>query len=278
MVLELGGEAARADAVCAGVADVRAASRDVIAPYTSGRYRAYAERALSRGATVLTTPELGRSLPADVDSVWVHEAAGWALARLLERVERVRGEPRIDPSARVDPRAVLVGDVTVGPRVTIGPFAVVGMDGFGWAHGPAGELVRVPHMGGVVIEADVEIGAMATVAAGTLRPTRIGRGTKLDAHVHIGHNADIGEDCFFAAQVGLAGSVVVGNGVRFGGQAGVADHVIIGDGATVCAKAGVIGDVESGATVAGYPAVPRWRWLRAMGKLLGARGGRDVDR
>jgi UDP-3-O-[3-hydroxymyristoyl] glucosamine N-acyltransferase len=130
----------------------------------------------------------------------------------------------------------------------------------------------VPQLAGVVIDDDVSIGPLCTIDAGTLRPTRIRRGVKLDAHVHVGHNADIGEGTIVAAQCGFAGSVRIGRGVLVGGQAGVADHVTVGDGARIAAKSGVIGNVPAGITVAGYPAVRRVRWLRALARLYGRHG------
>jgi UDP-3-O-[3-hydroxymyristoyl] glucosamine N-acyltransferase len=125
----------------------------------------------------------------------------------------------------------------------------------------------VPQLGGVVIEDDVSIGPLCTVDAGTLGPTRVGRAAKLDAHVHVAHNVDVGEGCIVAAQSGFAGSVVLGKGTLVGGQVGIADHVVVGAGARIAAKSGVIGDVPPGAVVAGYPAVPRVRWLRALARL-----------
>jgi UDP-3-O-[3-hydroxymyristoyl] glucosamine N-acyltransferase len=118
-----------------------------------------------------------------------------------------------------------------------------------------------------VIENDVAIGPLSTIDAGTLSPTRIRHGAKLDAHVHVGHNSEIGPGAILAAQCGIAGSVRVGAGVLVGGQVGIADHVVVGDGARIAAKSGVIGDVPAGATFAGYPAVPRLRWLRALARL-----------
>ena len=108
---------------------------------------------------------------------------------------------------------------------------------------------------------------MREIDAGTLGPTRIRRGAKLDAHVHVGHNVDIGEGTIVAAQCGFAGSVKIGRGVLVGGQAGVADHVTVGDGARIAAKSGVIGDIPDRATVGGYPALPRMRWLRGLARL-----------
>ena len=228
---------------------------------------------------------------------WVHPHAAWALAGVLARCE---GPPPIDARALaaidvgakvaasatigafavihagatigdgcvIEPHAVIFGGVTLGARVVVGAGAVLGRPGFGWATGPGGVVSRVPQLAGVVIEDDVALGAHVTIDAGTLAPTRIGRGAKLDAHVHVGHNARLGEGVIVAAQSGFAGSSRVGAGVLVGGQAGVADHVVVGAGARLAAKAGVISDVPPGATFAGYPAVDRVRWLRGMARLL----------
>jgi UDP-3-O-[3-hydroxymyristoyl] glucosamine N-acyltransferase len=175
------------------------------------------------------------------------------------------------PECLIGEGAILYGGVQLGARVVIGPGAVIGRPGFGFAHGPDGEVLRIPQRGGVLVEDDVEVGALATVDAGTLGPTILRRGVKLDAHVHVAHNAEIGEGTFVAAQSGFAGSVRVGAGVLVGGQVGVADHVVVGTRARLAAQSGVIGDVPAGAVVAGYPAVPRGQWLRAWASLLGRR-------
>jgi UDP-3-O-[3-hydroxymyristoyl] glucosamine N-acyltransferase len=151
--------------------------------------------------------------------------------------------------------------------VHIAAGTVVGHAGFGWAFGAGGAVRAVPQLAGVVIEDDVVVGPLCTIDAGTLTPTRVRRGAKLDAHVHVGHNVDVGEDTIVAAQCGFAGSVTIGRGVLVGGQVGVADHVHVGDGARIAAKSGVIGDVPPGAVVAGYPAVARARWLRGLAAL-----------
>jgi UDP-3-O-[3-hydroxymyristoyl] glucosamine N-acyltransferase len=126
----------------------------------------------------------------------------------------------------------------------------------------------MPQLGGVVIGDDVDIGPLCTVDAGTLGPTVIASGARLDAHVHVGHNVEIGQGTLVAAQSGFAGSVKVGAGVRVGGQAGFADHVRVGRGAKVAAKAGVIGDIRENSVVAGYPAIERGRWLRGVAHML----------
>jgi UDP-3-O-[3-hydroxymyristoyl] glucosamine N-acyltransferase len=160
--------------------------------------------------------------------------------------------------------------VRIGARVVVGAGAVIGRPGFGWATGPRGEVTRIPQLGGVWIEDDVEIGPLVTIDAGTLAPTVVGRGAKLDAHVHVGHNVAVGPGALVAAQSGFAGSVRIGARVRVGGQAGVADHARVGEGAQIAAKAGVIGDIPAGAIVAGYPAVNRARWLRGVARMLAA--------
>jgi len=213
-------------------------------------------------------------LAAPERAVYVADGATLAHGVALGAGAVVHAGARIGPGCRIGENAVIYPGVELGERVSIGPGSVIGRPGFGWVEGPAGELERIPQLGGVVIEDDVEIGALCTVDAGTLGPTRIRRDTKLDAHVHLGHNVEIGPGALVAAQAGFAGSARLGAGVLVGGQTGVADHVSVGKGARLAAKSGVIGDVPAGATVAGFPAVPRIRWLRAMAALFG-RAGRE---
>ena len=166
----------------------------------------------------------------------------------------------IGADCRIGPNAVVLSGCTLGDRVILGPGAVIGSCGFGFV--PEGDKVRkIPQVGRVVIEDDVEIGANSTVDRATLGETRIGRGTKIDNLVQVGHNVKIGENVLIAAQVGLSGSVTVGDGAVLGGQVGVADHVVIGAGAQVGAKSGVGTHVAEGARVAGYPAVEVKHWL-----------------
>jgi UDP-3-O-[3-hydroxymyristoyl] glucosamine N-acyltransferase len=237
-----------------------------LAPLLAKRFQRAARGALERGAALLVDRPLAAEL-IGAGALWVHDHAGWALAELLDEATVPDAEPVVGPGCRVAPSAVLGPRVVLGARVQIGPGAVIGHPGFGWAFGPGGAVRAVPQLGGVVIDDDVAVGPLCTVDAGTLAPTRIRAGVKLDAQVHVGHNGDIGEGTIVAAQCGFAGSVRIGRGVLVGGQAGIADHVTVGDGARIAAKSGVIGDVPPGAVVAGYPAVPRVRWLRAFARL-----------
>ena len=241
-----------------------------LAPLLARRFVASARQAAQRGAALLVDASLAEALQW-TSRAWVHEHATWALAALLEEAIVPDLPAEVGPACVVAPTAVLGPRVVLGARVVVGPGAVIGHPGFGWAlDGPSGtgpSVRPVPQLGGVVIEDDVSIGPLTTVDAGTLVPTRIRRGAKLDAHVHVGHNGDIGEGCVIAAQCGFAGSVTLGRGVLVGGQVGVGDHVTIGDGAHIAGGSGVIGDVPAGSVVAGYPAIPRGRWLRAVARL-----------
>ncbi len=156
-------------------------------------------------------------------------------------------------------------DVTIGNRVTILNGAVIGGDGFGFIERDEG-LMKIPQVGGVIIEDDVEIGANSTIDRATVGATAIRRGAKLDNLVHIGHNCEIGEYSRFAAHAGLAGSVKVGKWCQFGGQSGCADHAKIGDRAKVAAQSGIHNDLAEDAVVGGTPAIDirTWRRLAAI--------------
>ncbi len=256
------------------IVPVDRAQRGDLAPLLSRRFVKVAKQAVLRGASLLVDESLEGSLdlravagaPGE-PGIWIHPHGAWAMAELLDGALVPDEAAVVAEPCSIAPSAVLGPRVVIGARVTIGAGVVIGHPGFGWAFGSGGAVRAVPQLGGVVIEDDVAIGPLSTIDAGTLGPTRIRRGAKLDAHVHVGHNADIGEGAIIAAQCGFAGSVRIGRGVLVGGQAGVADHVVVGDGARIAAKSGVIGDVPEGATVGGYPAVPRMRWLRALAKL-----------
>jgi UDP-3-O-[3-hydroxymyristoyl] glucosamine N-acyltransferase len=261
-----GGEVRREGGALRGVAPAESAGEGDLAPLVSRRYFSAAEQALARGASLLADASLAEWLPEGA-RVWLHTHAMWALASVLGECEGADVPPSVGEGGSLGAHVVLEPRVVVGRNVRIGAGTVIGAPGFGWATGPSGETVRIPQLGGVVIEDDVEIGPLCTIDAGTLTPTRVRRGVKLDAHVHVGHNVEIGEGTIVAAQSGFAGSVRVGRGVLVGGQVGIADHVHVGDGARIAAKSGVIGDVPAGAVVAGYPAVARGRWLRGLARL-----------
>jgi UDP-3-O-[3-hydroxymyristoyl] glucosamine N-acyltransferase len=162
--------------------------------------------------------------------------------------------------------AVVREEVRIGDRVLLHAGAVIGSDGFGYLPGPDGNR-KIPQIGTVVLEDDVEIGANATVDRAALGETRIGRGTKIDNLVTVAHGCRVGPHCLLAAQVGLAGGTVVGERVLMGGQVGSAGHLTIGDRAQLAAKAGVHADIPAGGVYAGYPAVEVHLWRRVSAGL-----------
>jgi UDP-3-O-[3-hydroxymyristoyl] glucosamine N-acyltransferase len=150
----------------------------------------------------------------------------------------------------------------IGSRVIIHAGTVIGSDGFGFARD--GQRHRkIPQVGNVAVEDDVEIGANVTVDRATFGSTVIGRGTKIDNLVQIAHNVVVGEDSLLAAQAGISGSTRLGRGVTFAGQSGVVGHIEIGDGAIVGAKSAVTHDLPAGAFVLGHPAIDARIWKRA---------------
>jgi UDP-3-O-[3-hydroxymyristoyl] glucosamine N-acyltransferase len=150
----------------------------------------------------------------------------------------------------------------IGNNVLLQNGAVVGGDGFGFAKDDRGQWHKIPQPQPVVIEDDVEIQSNSCIDRASVGETRIGRGTKIDNLVQVGHGSHIGEDSLLAAQVGLAGSTEVGDKVILTGQVGVVGHCKIGDGAIVTPQSGVAGDVAAGAIVSGAPAVDHKLWLK----------------
>jgi len=186
----------------------------------------------------------------------------------------------VGPGTILHPGVVLYDDVSVGEdctlhagvvvreecrignRVIIQPSAVIGADGFGFA--PDGSrYFKIPQVGRVEIEDDVEIGAASCIDRAALDVTRIGRGTKIDNLVQIGHNVSIGEDSIIVAQVGIAGSTEIGRHCTFGGQAAIAGHVKIGDNVMIGAKGGVSNSVAPNQVLSGSPVMPHKEWLKA---------------
>jgi UDP-3-O-[3-hydroxymyristoyl] glucosamine N-acyltransferase len=151
----------------------------------------------------------------------------------------------------------------LGNRVVVQNGAVVGGDGFGFARDRDGVYHKFPQVGIVVIEDDVEIGALTAIDRAALGETRVGRGTKLDNLVQIGHSVAIGEHTVLAGQVGVAGSSRIGSRVTLAGQVGVAGHLTIGDGAIATAQTGIPASVDPGAVVSGYPAIDNRAWLKS---------------
>jgi UDP-3-O-[3-hydroxymyristoyl] glucosamine N-acyltransferase len=167
----------------------------------------------------------------------------------------LRADCQLGDDVCLFPNVVLYRQTQVGHRVIIHAGTVIGSDGFGYVL-DEGRHRKVLQLGNVIIHDDVEIGANAAIDRGTLGPTIIGQGTKIDNLVHIAHNVVIGRHCMIMGQVGFAGSTRLGDYVVVASQAGIADHLKLGDGAMIGAKSGVMRDVEPGGRMLGIPAAP----------------------
>ncbi|MEM8758106.1 MAG: UDP-3-O-(3-hydroxymyristoyl)glucosamine N-acyltransferase [Planctomycetota bacterium] len=297
-----------------GVALTGAAALDTAGPgdlsfVRDGKFAAAA--AESRAAALLVTEgvELGGSVTCPVLVVPDAEAAMMAiLAGLRER--RLGPEPAgVHPAAVVDPSAVVGEGVTVGPkaviergvhigegttigpgavlaagttigrRCSVGPNSTIGSEGFGYNEDPSTKRrTRIPHAGAVVIEDDVDIGANTAIDRGKLADTRIGRGTKIDNLVMIGHNCVIGEDCVICGSCGIAGSVTIGDRVIMAGQVGVMDNIEIVSDVLLMAKTGVTRSLMEPGVYIGIPVRTRKEFAGEVAALRRMARGRRAER
>ena len=252
---------------------------------------------------VLITPKPYQAFVAAAQALYpgamrpssLFEASGVSPSAFVHPSARLESGVTIDPTAVIGPRAEIGAGTVIGPAAVIGPEvrigrncaigasativhaligdgviihagARIGQDGFGFLPGAAG-YGKVPQVGRVIIQNDVEIGANSTIDRGAIRDTVIGEGTKIDNLVQIGHNCEIGRHCVMAAFTGISGSVTVGDYVKMGGRVGITDNLTIGEGATLTAATGVISDVPPGATWGGFPGRPWREWLRGVGAV-----------
>jgi len=172
----------------------------------------------------------------------------------------------VGDDSRLGPNVVCVSGTKIGRRCLIRPGAVLGGPGFGYVAGPAGPA-RIPHVGGCVLEDDVEIGANSCVDRGSIEDTVIGPGSKLDNLVHVGHNARLGARCLVMGGSVIAGSADIGDDVVIAGHAAVGGHFRVGHRARIGAKSGVISAVPDGTDVSGFPARPHREFLRSQAAL-----------
>jgi UDP-3-O-[3-hydroxymyristoyl] glucosamine N-acyltransferase len=235
-------------------------------------------------------------------------ASGTAPGAIVHSTARLEAGATVDPGAVIGPRAEIGSGTTVaagavigpdvrvgrgcaigagasvtntiiGDRVILHPGCRIGQDGFGFVMGAGGHL-KVPQIGRVIIQDDVEIGAGTTIDRGALRDTVIGEGTKIDNLVQIAHNVTIGRHCVIVAQAGIAGSATLGDYVVLGARVGIIDHATVGEGAHLAAASNVHADVPPGARYGGTPAKPVKLWFREMTLLqrMAERGERSGDK
>jgi UDP-3-O-[3-hydroxymyristoyl] glucosamine N-acyltransferase len=160
---------------------------------------------------------------------------------------------RIGAACVLHSGVVVREDVRIGDRVILHNGVSIGADGFGYLRGPGGAYVKIPQVGTVVIEDDVEIGAHSAVDRAALGETVIRCGAKIDDLVMVAHNVEVGENALLVAQVGIGGSSKIGRGAILSGQVGVPDHIEVGDGAIIAAKTGVTNNIPAGAFISGSP-------------------------
>jgi UDP-3-O-[3-hydroxymyristoyl] glucosamine N-acyltransferase len=261
------------------------------------------ETAVPRSVVSLVTPEPYRGFVAVTRALFasalrpssLYGVTGRATASHVHHTARLEANITIDPLAVIGPQAqigsgtVIGAGAVIGPNVCIGrdcaigagasivhallgdrvivhPGVRIGQDGFGYVPTPRGHQ-KIPQIGRVIIQDDVEIGANTTIDRGGTRDTVIGEGTKIDNLVQIGHNCSIGRHCLIISQVGISGSVTLGDFVVLAGQVGVADHITIGTGAVLGARAGVMSNVPAKARWGGFPAEPGHDWKRGQAIL-----------
>jgi len=182
---------------------------------------------------------------------------------VLQGCSHIGAETQIGENSNIFPNVTIYPGTEIGNRVRIHSGTVIGSDGFGYVL-DHGSHLKVPQIGNVIIRDDVEIGANVTIDRGALGPTVIGKGTKIDNLVQIGHNVVIGEHCLVVSQVGIAGSTRLGNYVILAGQAGLAGHLRIGNRASVAAQSGVMTNIPDGEKWLGSPAQPDRQAKRQM--------------
>ena len=243
---------------------------------TNQPYHAYARVAAAFHRPITSHHEVAPSASIDPD-VEVAEGVSIGPGAVVAAGVRIGAGTTIGPNACISTGVVLGENCNIGAnatlqcclignRVIVHPGVCIGQDGFGFALGPQGHL-KVPQLGRVVVEDDVEIGANTTIDRGTGPDTVIGAGSKIDNLVQIGHNVRLGRGCVIVAQVGISGSTELGEFVSTGGQVGIAGHLTIGAGTQIAAQSGVMRDLEPGSKVGGSPAQPMSIWLRGVATL-----------
>ncbi len=176
-------------------------------------------------------------------------------------------EVRIGEGTLIHPNVTLYNDTIIGKSCIIHAGAVIGSDGFGYAHTKMGEHIKIHHLGHVVLEDAVEIGANTTIDRAVFSKTLIKSGTKIDNLVQIGHNCEIGAQSIIVSQAGVSGSTTLGQNVVMGGQSATAGHLKIGDFATIAARGGVTKSIQGGKVYSGFPLMLHSHWLKQQAKI-----------
>lgn len=224
----------------------------------------YTPVGISRDAIVSDKAEIGKDVSI---FPFVHIAAGASVGdgTVIYPFVSIGEESVLGERCTIYPHVAVREKVRLGSRVIIHSGSVIGSDGFGYVF-EEGSYHKIPQVGGVIIEDDVEIGSNVSIDRATLGNTLIGRGTKIDNLVQIGHNVTIGANSILVSQVGIAGSCEIGDYVTMAGQVGIADHLKIESGTKIGAKSGVMSNLAKGA-YSGIPSMPHRHWLKVQAVL-----------
>lgn len=232
---------------------------------------------LAKAASILVRPRIHEGNDFIHSSASIAKSARLGPGVVIGQNAAIGEHVHIGPGAIIGPGVVIGDNTRIGPRASIhialignnceiSAGAVLGETGFGLAY-EDGELLTLPHVGRVILDDEVTLGANVTIDRGMFDDTRLGRGCRIDNLCHIAHNVQVGPMSLMAAFAGISGSVKIGSGVRFGGRVGIADHLNIGDGASLAADAAVMKDVPPGETWGGSPAQPLQSFMREVAWL-----------
>ena len=292
-----------ADKKIRGINTLQDANEDEISFLENKKYEKYLKN--TKAAAVLIRKEDASKLPKGVIPLITDEP--YLKLALLTKLfvkepwedggYQINSSSKIDPSVRIAKGVKIGKNVVIMPNVVIGPYveieegsviypnvtiyrntkigknvtihagSVIGSDGFGYAHTKDGEHVKIYHLGKVVIEDEVEIGANTTIDRAVFGKTIIKKGSKIDNLVQIGHNCEIGENSILVSQVGLSGSSKLGRNVVMGGQSATAGHLEIAPFTTIAARGGVTKSIKTPGVYSGFPLMPHKLWLKLQAKL-----------
>ncbi len=221
------------------------------------------QKGVGHHTSIHPTAKIGKNCQIG-DLVYIHEGAKIGKNCIIYPQVYIGAHVKIGNNSILYPGVKIYHYCQVGKRCIIHANAVIGSDGFGFAPMPDGTYSKIPQVGTVIIEKDVEIGANTVIDRATTNTTLIKEGSKLDNLIQVAHNVEVGSQCVIAAQAGIAGSAKIGNYCQIGGQAGFVGHVQIADGVKVQAQSGVAGSIlEKGTSVFGYPAIGYRDYLKA---------------
>jgi len=258
--------------------NLKNATKGEITFITDKKYIKFLEN--SQALAILTTKELQHFVPEGIIALIVDnpEIAMAKISRLFFKNHKfltsdtfvgvyVGENVKIGKNCQIFPNVTIYPNTIIGNNVTIHAGAVIGSDGFGYAHQKDGRKIKIYHLGNVIIEDDVEIGANSCIDRATFGSTIIKKGTKVDNLVQIAHNVILEENIVIASQTGIAGSSSVGKNTILAAQVGISDHVSIASNVIIAARGGVIKDIKEPGIYAGFPSIPHKTWLKQQAKI-----------